>query len=63
MFLMLTITRMRLLLQQRLANETTTVGGWTLPRGTWMYLNVLAMHKNPKYFPEPEVRHAACAES
>ena len=43
-------------LQQRTVNETTTVGKWTLPRGTWLYINLLAMHRNPKYFPQPEVR-------
>ena len=45
--------------QQRTVNETTTVGKWTLPRGTWLYINLLAMHRNPKYFPEPEVRLAS----
>ena len=48
-----------LLSQQRTVNETTTVGKWTLPRGTWLYINLLAMHRNPKYFPEPEARIAA----
>ena len=32
------------------------MGKWTLPRGTWLFINLLAMHRNPKYFPEPEVR-------
>ena len=48
-------------LQQRTVNETTTVGKWTLPRGTWLYINLLAMHRNPKYFPQPEARLAGVA--
>ena len=37
------------------------MGKWTLPRGTWLYINLLAMHRNPKYFPQPEARLAGAA--
>lgn len=41
---------------QRAANETTQVGSYRIPQGTRVWLNALAIHRDERHYPQPEVR-------
>jgi cytochrome P450 len=38
----------------RCATEELTLGGYRIPRGTWVFVSPYATHHDPRYFPEPE---------
>lgn len=38
----------------RYLHETLTLGDHVIPKGTDIWLNYYALHRNPKYWPEPE---------
>ncbi len=39
---------------ERIALEDDVVGGYTIPKGTILGVAPFVMHRNPKYFPDPE---------
>eukprot|EP00112_Aurelia_sp_Birch-Aquarium-sp1_P021901 Seg6.9 transcript_id=Seg6.9/GoldUCD/mRNA.D3Y31 product="Cholesterol 24-hydroxylase" protein_id=Seg6.9/GoldUCD/D3Y31 len=39
----------------RVASEETEYGGYSIPKGTVMAIEMYAMHRDPKYWSEPEV--------
>ncbi|PWA86669.1 flavonoid 3'-hydroxylase cytochrome P450 [Artemisia annua] len=41
------------LLIQRCPNESCTVGGYTIPKGSIVYINVMAIHHDPKNWTNP----------
>ncbi|XP_056173633.1 labd-13Z-ene-9,15,16-triol synthase, chloroplastic-like [Syzygium oleosum] len=41
------------LLLPRSPSQTCTVGGYTIPEGTTVFLNVWAMHRDPQFWPDP----------
>ena len=41
--------------QIRESSEDTELGGFKLPAGTKVGINVLGMHHDPKHFPDPQV--------
>ncbi len=41
-------------LMTRRALRTFTVGGWTIPKGTLVYLTPWVLHHDPRWWPEPE---------
>lgn len=40
---------------QRAVNESTEVGGYSIPRGSCVWLNALAIHRDERHYPQPEV--------
>ena len=40
---------------QRAANQNSELGGYAIPRGSTLWLNVLAIHRDERHYPEPEV--------
>ena len=44
-----------LAMQIRESSEDTELGGFKLPAGTKVGINVLGMHHDPKHFPDPQV--------
>lgn len=40
---------------QRAANEATQIGGYTIPQGARLWLNALAIHRDERHYPQPEV--------
>lgn len=40
---------------QRQAKEAIVVGGHRIPAGSTVYLNVMALHHDPKNFPDPQI--------
>ena len=45
---------------QREATADTSVAGHTLPKGSKLWIDVMGIHHNPTYWPDPEVRTAPC---
>lgn len=41
---------------QRAANKATQIGNHHIPQGAHLWLNVLAIHRNERHYPQPEVR-------
>lgn len=39
----------------REASEPVQIGGYMLPKGTWVWMALNALAKDPRYFPEPEL--------
>lgn len=39
----------------REASEPVQIGGYLLPKGTWVWMALNALAKDPRYFPEPEM--------
>lgn len=37
----------------RCAEEEITLGGYRIPRGTWVFISPYATHHDPRFFPEP----------
>lgn len=44
---------------QREAAAATHIGGYRLPAGEKVWINVFAIHHDERYWPEPEVMHLA----
>ena len=44
-----------LAMQIRESSEDTELGGFKLPAGTKVGINVLGMHHDPRHFPDPQV--------
>ena len=42
-------------MQIRETEAEVELGGYTLPAGTKVALNILGMHHDPKHFPDPQV--------
>jgi cytochrome P450 len=38
----------------RCATEELTLGGYRIPRGTWVFVSPYATHHDPRFFPNPE---------
>jgi cytochrome P450 len=38
----------------RCAAQEVTLGGYRIPRGTWVFISPYATHHDPRYFPEPD---------
>ena len=48
---------------QRAVNESTEVGGYSIPRGSCVWLNALAIHRDERHYPQPEVCTDRCTSS
>ena len=38
----------------RCTTEDTVVGGYHIPRGTWVFVNRWGLHASPRYWPNPQ---------
>jgi cytochrome P450 len=38
----------------RVARQPVTIGGYELPKGAWVYIYPWVLHRDPRFFPEPE---------
>jgi cytochrome P450 len=38
----------------RVATQKVTIGGYELPKGAWVYIYPWVMHRDPRFFPDPE---------
>ncbi|KAJ2722100.1 hypothetical protein GGI07_003542 [Coemansia sp. Benny D115] len=39
---------------RRVLTEPVNLGPYTIPKGSWVMVDIWAMHHNPEYFPEPD---------
>ena len=38
----------------RVATQKVTIGGYELPKGAWVYMYPWVLHRDPRFFPDPE---------
>jgi cytochrome P450 len=38
----------------RVATQSLTIGGYELPKGAWVYMYPWVLHRDPRFFPDPE---------
>jgi cytochrome P450 len=38
----------------RVATQKVTIGGYELPKGAWVYIYPWVLHRDPRFFPDPE---------